>query len=93
MPNERWTDIGNSEELKTKSLQEIVCGTTLIALTYKDRSFAAISGACTMSAVGFLNIRLPVVDGRPISSIVCRPGKSSAEAERILRIASPICEA
>jgi|APFre7841882590_1041340.scaffolds.fasta_scaffold21196_3 hypothetical protein len=47
MPDERWTDIGNSEELKTKPLQEIVC----------------------------------------------RPGKSSAEAERILRIASPICGA
>ena len=46
MPDERWTDIGSIEELKTKSLQEIMCGTTPIALTYKDGSFAVISGAC-----------------------------------------------
>ena len=46
MPDERWTDIGSIEELKTKSLQEVMCGTTPIALTYQDGSFAAISGAC-----------------------------------------------
>lgn len=46
MPDEQWTEIGSVEELKRKSLQEIVCGTTPIALTYKNGSFAAISGVC-----------------------------------------------
>jgi len=46
MPDERWTDIGSVEELKLKPLQEVMCGATPIALTYKDGSFAAISGAC-----------------------------------------------
>ena len=46
MPDERWIDIGSVEELKLKSLQEVMCGTTPIALTYKNGSFAAISGAC-----------------------------------------------
>jgi len=46
MPDERWIDIGSVEELKLKPLQEVMCGTTPIALTYKNGSFAAISGAC-----------------------------------------------
>lgn len=46
MPHTQWTDIGSVEELKVKSLQEIMCGTTRIALTYKNGSFAAISGVC-----------------------------------------------
>lgn len=46
MPDPGWTDIGSVEELKLKSLQEIMCGTTPIALTYQNGSFAAISGVC-----------------------------------------------
>ena len=46
MADEQWTEIGNAEELKLKSLQEVMCGTTPIALTYKNVSFAAISDAC-----------------------------------------------
>lgn len=45
MPDEQWTDIGSVEELK-KSLQEVSLRKTTIALTYKDGSFAAISGVC-----------------------------------------------
>jgi nitrite reductase/ring-hydroxylating ferredoxin subunit/multimeric flavodoxin WrbA len=46
MPEERWTEIGIVEELKLKPLQEVMCGTTPVALTYKNGSFAAISGVC-----------------------------------------------
>lgn len=46
MPDEQWTEVGTVEELKLKPLQEIMCGTTPIALTYRNGSFAAISGAC-----------------------------------------------
>lgn len=46
MPDERWIDIGRVEELKLKPVQEVMGGTTPIALTYKDGSFAAISGSC-----------------------------------------------
>lgn len=46
MPDERWTDIGSVEELKLQPVQEIMCGTTPIALSYKDGSFAAISRVC-----------------------------------------------
>ena len=37
MPDEQWTEIGSVKELKTKSLQEVMCGTTPIALTFKRR--------------------------------------------------------
>ena len=46
MPDERWFDIGPVEELKRKPVQEVMCGTTPVALTYRDGLFAAISGAC-----------------------------------------------
>ena len=46
MPDAQWTDVGNVEELKTKALQQVICGTTPIALTYKDGAFSAISGVC-----------------------------------------------
>ena len=42
----QWTDIGSVEELKGKPLQQVMCGRTAIALTYKDGMFAAISGVC-----------------------------------------------
>jgi nitrite reductase/ring-hydroxylating ferredoxin subunit/multimeric flavodoxin WrbA len=46
MPNAEWIDVGSVEELKRKPLQEISSGKTIIALTYKDGAFAAISGFC-----------------------------------------------
>jgi nitrite reductase/ring-hydroxylating ferredoxin subunit/multimeric flavodoxin WrbA len=46
VPDAKWTEVGNVDELKQKPLQEIMCGTIPIALTYKDGSFAAISGVC-----------------------------------------------
>lgn len=46
MPNAEWIDVGSVEELKQKPLQEISSGKTTIALTYKNGSFAAISGVC-----------------------------------------------
>lgn len=46
MPDAKWTEVGNVDELKRKPLQEILCGTTPIALTYQNGSFAAISGVC-----------------------------------------------
>jgi nitrite reductase/ring-hydroxylating ferredoxin subunit/multimeric flavodoxin WrbA len=46
MPDVQWTDVGNVEDLKTKPLRHVLCGTTPIALTYKDGTFSAISGVC-----------------------------------------------
>ena len=46
MPDEQWIDVGSVEELKQQPLQEVSSGRTIIALTYKDGSFAAISGVC-----------------------------------------------
>jgi nitrite reductase/ring-hydroxylating ferredoxin subunit/multimeric flavodoxin WrbA len=43
---ENWIDVGPVEELKNKSLREVMIGTTPIALTCRDGSFAAISGVC-----------------------------------------------
>ena len=46
MPDATWTEIGSVDELKQRSLQQIVCGQTKLALSYKDGRFAAISGVC-----------------------------------------------
>lgn len=46
MPDATWTEIGSVDELKQRPLQEIVCGQTKLALSYKDGRFAAISGVC-----------------------------------------------
>ncbi|MDH5738900.1 MAG: NAD(P)H-dependent oxidoreductase [Nitrospira sp.] len=46
MPDAQWVDIGDVEDLMVKSLQEVTVGKTTIALTFKDGSFAAISGFC-----------------------------------------------
>ncbi|MBI4002886.1 MAG: NAD(P)H-dependent oxidoreductase [Nitrospira defluvii] len=46
MPGSNWIDIGSVEELRHKPLQEVVCGQTKLALSYKVGSFAAISGVC-----------------------------------------------
>ena len=46
MLESEWIDVGSVEELKPKPLQEVLCETTPIALSYKDGTFAAISGVC-----------------------------------------------
>ncbi len=46
MSESQWTDIGWVEELKQTLLQEIQCGKTRIALTYRNGTFSAISGVC-----------------------------------------------
>ncbi|MDR4478931.1 MAG: NAD(P)H-dependent oxidoreductase [Nitrospira sp.] len=46
MPDTNWTEIGVVDELKQRSLQQIVCGRTKLALTYKNGTFAAIAGVC-----------------------------------------------
>ena len=46
MAESGWTDVGAVDELKLKPLQKIMCGKTAIALSYRDETFAAISGVC-----------------------------------------------
>jgi nitrite reductase/ring-hydroxylating ferredoxin subunit/multimeric flavodoxin WrbA len=46
MAESRWTDVGAVDELKHKPLQEVMCGKTAIALSYRDGVFSAISGVC-----------------------------------------------
>lgn len=46
MPDANWTEIGQVDELKQKPLQEVACGKTILALSYRDGAFAAISGVC-----------------------------------------------
>lgn len=46
MLDERWTDIGSVDELKQEPLQEVLCGTTPVALSYKDGTFSAVLGVC-----------------------------------------------
>ena len=46
MDKETWIDVGSGSELKTQSLQQVMVGSTRVALTYKDGRFSAISGTC-----------------------------------------------
>ncbi len=46
MPDANWIEVGGVDELKQKPLQEVVCGKTTLALSYRDGRFAAISGVC-----------------------------------------------
>ncbi len=46
MPESNWIEVGSVSELKHKPLQEVMCGTTPIALSCRDGTFAAISGVC-----------------------------------------------
>jgi nitrite reductase/ring-hydroxylating ferredoxin subunit len=46
MPDTGWTDLGPVDQLKTRPIQQLICGKTPIALTYKDGRFSAISGVC-----------------------------------------------
>jgi hypothetical protein len=49
MPENQWTDVGSVEELKRTEIQEVQCGKTRIALTYKNEKFSAISGVCNQT--------------------------------------------
>ena len=46
MDVDSWIDVGASEELSRKPVQEVVLGRIKVALTYKDGQFGAISGVC-----------------------------------------------
>ena len=46
MQTESWIDVGASEELSRRPVQQVLLGRTKIALTYKDGQFGAISGGC-----------------------------------------------
>jgi nitrite reductase/ring-hydroxylating ferredoxin subunit/multimeric flavodoxin WrbA len=46
MEAESWTDVGASDELSSKPVQQLSLGRTRIALTFKDGQFGAISSVC-----------------------------------------------
>ena len=46
MPDDAWEDVGASEELSRTPVQQVVLGSTRVALTYRDGQFGAISGVC-----------------------------------------------
>ena len=44
--NEQWHDVGAAEELRQKPVQQVVVNGVRIALSHRDGTFGAISGAC-----------------------------------------------
>lgn len=44
-----WIELGKTDQLKEKTLQQIVINKTKIALSYKDGKFYAVSGVCNHS--------------------------------------------
>src|SRR5262245_12985541 len=46
LPADDWRDVGAADELSKKPVQQVLLGTTRVALTYKDGEFGAISGNC-----------------------------------------------
>jgi len=46
MANERWHDLGATEDLRKLPLRQVTVGKTKIALSFQDGQFGAISGAC-----------------------------------------------
>ncbi|MGH9361987.1 MAG: Rieske 2Fe-2S domain-containing protein, partial [Thermoanaerobaculia bacterium] len=46
MPDERWVELGEVDELKKQPLRQLTVGRTRIALSYQEGRFGAISGAC-----------------------------------------------
>jgi multimeric flavodoxin WrbA/nitrite reductase/ring-hydroxylating ferredoxin subunit len=46
MSDEKWIDVGPSDELAAKPVQELRVGAKRIALTHRDGQFGAISGVC-----------------------------------------------
>jgi nitrite reductase/ring-hydroxylating ferredoxin subunit/multimeric flavodoxin WrbA len=57
MPESNWVDVGEVEALQSQYVQEVTCGKTSIALSYKDGTFSAISGVCN-------HVGGPLGDGR-----------------------------
>lgn len=47
MPTDSWIDVGASEELSQRPVQQVMIGNIKIALTYRDGQFGAVSGVCT----------------------------------------------
>ena len=45
---ENWQRLGSVEELKKRDLQQLKVGRTLIALSYRNGEFGAISGVAIM---------------------------------------------
>ena len=43
--SEQWHDVGAAEELRQKPVQQVVVKGVRIALSYRDGTFGAISGA------------------------------------------------
>ena len=46
MEKANWIDVGSAGTLKKQPLQQVMLGTTRVALVYKDGQFSAISGTC-----------------------------------------------
>jgi nitrite reductase/ring-hydroxylating ferredoxin subunit/multimeric flavodoxin WrbA len=46
MTDVKWIDVGTSDELARKAVQELRVGSKRIALTFKEGRFGAISGVC-----------------------------------------------
>ena len=46
MDAESWVDVGAVDELRAKSVQQVLLGRKQIALVHKDGEFSAISGVC-----------------------------------------------
>ena len=46
MDKANWIDVGSAGTLKKQPLQQVMLGTTRVALVYKDGQFSAISGTC-----------------------------------------------
>ena len=57
MSNSQWHDLGPADQFAAKPLQQVVIGRTRIALSFRDGTFAAISGACN-------HVGGPLGDGR-----------------------------
>ena len=46
LPTDGWRDVGDANELSKHPVQQVLLGTTRVALTCKDGEFGAISGNC-----------------------------------------------
>ena len=48
--SDAWLDLGSADTLKQKPLQQVTVGRVRIALSYREGTFAAISGVCNHAA-------------------------------------------
>jgi nitrite reductase/ring-hydroxylating ferredoxin subunit/multimeric flavodoxin WrbA len=46
MADEQWVAIGAADELAKRELQQVVAGSTPLALVYREKQFSALSGVC-----------------------------------------------